>query len=100
MTILIILPAINKTKVQVMKHILIYSSILFVVILSSCSKKSDDYYMDQASKSIQQNNIDGAVQAYQNLIKEYPQSLKAPEALSQLAAFYQNKMVKKENLSD
>jgi TolA-binding protein len=83
-----------------MKYIFFFSSILFIVIFSTCSKKNDDYYMTQADKAIQQNDINGAVQAYQNLIKEYPQSPKAPEATFKLASFYQNKMVKKENLSD
>ncbi len=55
--------------------------------------------MDQAKKSVEQNNIQAAVEAYQTLVNEYPESPKAPEALFQLATLYQNKMVKNANTS-
>lgn len=69
---------------------------LFVIILSQfgCSKKSDEDYMKLADSGIKQNNIPQAVEAYQNLINNYPESPKAPEAMFQLATLYQNKMVK------
>ena len=74
--------------------------ILIALTIAGCSKKSDEYYLEQAKSAAEKNNIEEAVNAYQNLIKEYPQSAKAPEALFQLATLYQNKMVKQENLTD
>ncbi len=79
-----------------------YFILLFVftvgVLFSGCSKKSDVEYMDTAANSVKQNNIPQAVEAYENLIREYPQSPKAPDAMFQLATLYQNKLVK--NISE
>ncbi len=72
--------------------------ILFLIIaFTGCSKKSDDYYMGQAKKSVGEKNIPAAVEAYQNLVTNYPNSPMAPQALFELASLYQNKMVKSDN---
>ena len=78
----------------------ILSLLLIALAFAGCSKKSDEYYMEQAKSAAEKNNIQEAVTAYQNLVKEYPQSPKAPEAIFQLATLYQNKMVKEDNLTD
>ncbi len=74
--------------------------LLISLAFAGCSKKSDEYYLQQAKSAAEKNNIEQAVSAYQNLVKEYPESSKAPEALFQLATLYQNNMVKQENLTD
>ncbi|MCL5030604.1 MAG: tetratricopeptide repeat protein [Bacteroidetes bacterium] len=73
---------------------------LILVVFEGCSKKSDDYYMGQAKKSVEQKNIPAAVEAYQDLVTNYPNSQMAPQALFELATLYQNKMVKNDNQSN
>ncbi len=75
-----------------MKNLLLI--LLLGITLVGCGKKTDDDYLKSAKESVDNNNIPEAVTAYENLIKEYPQSPKAPEAIFQLASLYQNKMVK------
>ncbi len=71
------------------------SMILFV----SCSsdKTAEDYYKD-AQKYSQERKIPEAVNAYETLLMEFPDDTLAPVATAELAAIYQNKMVK--NLSE
>ena len=76
------------------------SILLMALAFVGCSKKSDEYYLEQAKSAAEKNNIQEAVTAYQNLVKEYPESPKVPEALFQLATLYQNRMVKEGNLTD
>jgi TolA-binding protein len=77
-----------------MKSLLLLIVFALGFIQFGCSKKTDDEYMQLASNSVKQNNISQAVQAYQDLIKTYPNSPKVPDAIFQLATLYQNKMVK------
>lgn len=83
-----------------MKSIL---SILILALLVGCSaKKTDKELFDEAQKNLKEDKIPEAIQAFDELVNEYSESNLAPEALSQLAAIYQNKQVKsmseKENL--
>lgn len=77
-----------------MKILYFTSFIIVILFISGCSKKTDDQYLNEAKTNIENHNIDKAVTAYQDLIKEYPNSPKAPEAIFELATLYQNKMVK------
>ncbi len=77
-----------------MKNLTLFSVLLFGIFLTGCSKKSDKDYMDMANKSLKQNNIVQAVDSYNKLIDEYPNSEKAPDAMFQLATLYQNNLVK------
>ena len=77
-----------------MKLLSITSVLVIALILSGCSKKTDEQYLNEAKTSISNNNINDAVTSYQELVKEYPNSPKAPEAIFQLATLYQNKMIK------
>ncbi len=77
-----------------MKNITLSIVLLLGIVLSGCSKKSDTEYMDMANKSLKQNNIVQAVDSYNKLIDEYPNSSKAPDAMFQLATLYQNNLVK------
>ncbi len=80
-----------------MKNYFIPIIFLIVVVFEGCSKKTDEYYMEQAKKSVEQKNIQAAVDSYQSLVTEYPNSPMAPQALFELATLYQNKMVKNDN---
>ena len=81
-----------------MKSFALSFILILGIIFTGCSKKSDVDYMDVANKSIKQNNISKAVESYQTLLKEYPHSHEAPDAMFRLATLYQNKLVK--NISE
>lgn len=81
-----------------MKSLILSFILLLGLTLTGCSKKSDVNYMSIADKNVKENNISKAVEAFQTLIKDYPTSPKAPEAMFKLGTLYQNKMVK--NLSE
>ena len=83
-----------------MKNYFIPIIFLILVVFEGCSKKSDDYYMGLAKKSVEQKNIPAAVEAYQDLVSNYPNSPMAPQALFELATLYQNKMIKNDNQSN
>ena len=74
-----------------MKHILFL--LLAVLILAGCNKNSADKYMKQAKAAVEQKKITEAVKAYETLVSEFPKDSLAPEALYQLGALYQNKLV-------
>jgi TolA-binding protein len=79
-----------------MKSLIIFLT-LFLFI--SCStKKTDKELFDDAKKNLTEKNIPEAVLSFDKLIEEYPESNLTPEALSELAAIYQNRQVK--SLSD
>ncbi len=71
-----------------------YSILIIFLILFGCSKETDKGYMDQAAKEMKDSSVTDAVNSYEALIKEFPKSDLAPEALSKLAVIYQNGMVK------
>jgi len=75
-----------------------FTFFVLVFLFASCSNISDKEYMNKASESLKQNNITSAVEAYESLVEEYPESKLAPEALMELATIYQNKQIK--NLSE
>ncbi|MGA7723336.1 MAG: tetratricopeptide repeat protein [Ignavibacteriaceae bacterium] len=83
-----------------MKQISIFLFAISFLMLSGCTKKTDNYYINEAAKALSINNFTLAVSAYDKLISEYPNSPKAPFALFQTATFYQNKQVKQDNLTD
>lgn len=75
-----------------MKKLSIIFFITFLVL--SCSKTSDQQYLDQANKYLKENKVTDAITSIESLLKEYPESNIAPKALEQLATIYQNQMVK------
>ena len=83
-----------------MKSIL---SILVLFLAVGCSpKKSDKELFDDAKNNLKEDKISEAVMAFEELVNDNPESTLSPEALSELATIYQNKLVKslseKENL--
>jgi TolA-binding protein len=83
-----------------MKSILTLLVLLFIVGCSS--KKSDKELFDEAQQNLKQDKIPEAVMAFEEIVNDHSDSDLAPEALSQLAGLYQNKLIKsiseKENL--
>jgi TolA-binding protein len=75
-----------------MKKLSLIFLMMFLII--SCSKKSDQDYLDQASNLEKENKISEAITTLETLLKELPQSKLAPKALIQLAIIYQNHKVK------
>ncbi len=71
-----------------------YFILIIFLLLFGCSKETDKGYMDQAAKELKDSSVTEAISSYESLIKEYPKSDLAPEALTRLAALYQNRMVK------
>jgi len=74
-----------------MKHILFLS--LALIVLAGCNKNTADKYMQQAKAAVEQKKITDAVKAYEALVNEFPKDSLAPEALYNLGALYQNKLV-------
>jgi TolA-binding protein len=71
-----------------------------LLLLTGCTKKTDDFYINEAAKALSNNDYPDAISAYDKLANDFPNSPKAPYALFQTATFYQNKLVKQDNLSD
>jgi TolA-binding protein len=68
--------------------------LLLIFIIISCSKTSDQEYLDQSGKLLKENKVSEAVTSLEKLLEEYPESELAPKALQQLASIYQNQMIK------
>ena len=72
-----------------------FLSLLMLLLIVGCSsKKTDKELFDIAQKNLKENKIPEAVTAYDQLVNDYSESKLVPEALTQLATIYQNKMVK------
>ncbi|MBK7630136.1 MAG: tetratricopeptide repeat protein [Ignavibacteriales bacterium] len=71
-----------------------YSLLLIIsLLIISCSKTSDQEYLDQSNKLLTENKIPEAVKSLETLLNEYPESNLAPKALVQLAGIYQNQQI-------
>jgi pentatricopeptide repeat protein len=78
-------------------------SLLTIFLIVGCSsKRSDKELFDEAQNNLKQDKVPEAVMAFDELVNDHSDSELAPEALSQLASLYQNKLIKslseKENL--
>lgn len=78
-------------------------ALLTVFLIVGCStKKTDKELFDEAQQNLKQDKIPEAVMAFEEIVNDHSDSDLAPEALSQLAGLYQNKLIKsiseKENL--
>jgi len=72
----------------------IISIFLLLLVVSCSTKKTDRELFDKAEQYVKEDKIPEAIQGYEELLSEYSNSNLAPEALSQLAGIYQNKLVK------
>ena len=78
-------------------------ALLTIFLIVGCStKKTDKELFDEAQQNLKQDKIPEAVMAFEEIVTDHSGSDLAPEALSQLAGLYQNKLIKsiseKENL--
>jgi TolA-binding protein len=89
---MIILPRFYSQKGRKMKSII---ALLALFLIVGCSaKKSDKELLDEAKKYLKEDKIPEAVMAFEEIVNDHADSESAAEALSQLAALYQNKVVK------
>ena len=63
------------------------------LIIVSCSKTSDQEYMNQANNFIKEKKIIDALKSYENVLSEYPESNLAPKALVGIATIYESRLV-------
>lgn len=76
--------------------------LLFLIVLFavSCSKTTDQEFLDQGQKFVKENKIKEAISSFESLLKEYPDSKLAPKALVHLASIYQSLLVKEISQKD
>ncbi len=77
-----------------MKYFILPVLLSIIIFIGGCSSKSSEDYMKAAHESMMKKNIPEALNNFEFVVKEFPESMDAPEALFQIASFYQNKMVK------
>lgn len=75
-----------------MKKILLI--LLPLLILTGCSKKNENDYLEQAQKGYEENNFQQVLTSYESLLSEFPQSESAPKALLEIAKLYQSYLIK------
>lgn len=78
------------------KYILIRNFIilLFLMSLVSCSRKTDNEYWYDGVQKMKENKNKEAIEVFDKLVKEYPQSNFTSKALFETAKLYQTKNVK------
>ena len=70
-------------------------ALLTIFLIVGCStKKTDKELFDEAQQNLKQDKIPEAVMAFEEIVNDHSNSDLAPEALSQLAGLYQNKLIK------
>ena len=75
-----------------MKHIFLF--LLSAVLLIGCGGKSEEELLTNANKMVKNKKIVEAVAAYEELIKEYPESKNTETALFELGKIFQSKAIK------
>jgi TolA-binding protein len=65
-------------------------ALIVVVGLIGCSKPGAEEMYNKGSDAQRAENFDGAIAAYQDLIKMYPDSARTPEAVYAIGVIYQN----------
>lgn len=83
-----------------MKRFYLFIPVIIVLMITGCTKRTETSYMNEAAKAISDNKMTEAIASYDNLVNDFPTSPKAPFALFQTATFYQNGLVKQENLTN
>jgi len=68
--------------------------VLSGIILTGCSKKSEQDLFNTGQKMVQNEKYPEAIDAYETLAKDYPESQRAPKVLFEIGKLYQGKAVK------
>ncbi|MBI4427784.1 MAG: tetratricopeptide repeat protein [Ignavibacteriales bacterium] len=64
---------------------------VFSVTIIGCSKTTDEELMGKAVEEHKSDNVEAALEAYQELIDEFPESPRVPEAMYARAILYHDK---------
>ena len=67
-----------------------YALFILLVLLSSCSRKSEEQLIKEAETAQEQKNFQIAVERYQELADRYSQSARAETSLYRIALIYNN----------
>jgi TolA-binding protein len=65
--------------------------LLIVALLFGCAKKTDEEMYNDAVEAQKGDSIDEAIQMFGDMIKEYPQSPKVPDAMYAIGTLYQDR---------
>jgi TolA-binding protein len=68
----------------------VISSILIMFVLAGCSKPNAEEMFKKGVDAQQSEQYDAAIEAYQQLVKTYPDSARSPEAFYAIGVIYQN----------
>jgi len=68
--------------------------ILIIITVIACSKTSEQEYFDKADSLVKEKKYTEAVKEFENLINEYPDSKIAPKSIMQIAALYEQHLIK------
>ncbi len=75
-----------------MKHLFLF--LLSMAVIVGCGGKSEDELVKNAKKMVENKKFTEAVTAYEELIKEYPESKNTEVALFELGKIFQSKAIK------
>ena len=64
-------------------------AVLMFMLIAGCSKPSEGELFKRGMEAQKANQVDASIEAYEQLLKEYPQSDKTPEVLYALGTTYQ-----------
>ncbi|MGE5431270.1 MAG: tetratricopeptide repeat protein [Syntrophomonadaceae bacterium] len=78
--------------------VLFCSVIISGILLTGCSKKSEQELFNAGQKNVQDGKYTEAIDSYETLVKDYPESPRAPKVLFEIGKLYQGKAVK--NISE
>lgn len=67
--------------------------ILISLVLYSCGGKSDKDLFDDGKKFLDEGKITESLESFEMVVREFPESDLAPQALTHLAGIYQSKKV-------
>jgi TolA-binding protein len=73
------------------KYLLVFTVLLLII---GCGKKDANELIGEASELVKNNNITGAVNIFEEIIKEHPDSREAATAMYELGKIYQSKLLK------
>lgn len=73
-----------------MRIVAIFPILLMFTVLG-CSKTTDEELMSKAVEEHKSDNVEAALEAYQELIDEFPESPRVPEAMYAKAILYHDK---------
>ncbi|HQI39810.1 MAG: hypothetical protein B6D44_14155 [Ignavibacteriales bacterium UTCHB2] len=68
-------------------------SLLAIVLITACSKTSDQEYFNKADNLLKEKKYTEAIKGFESLITEYPDSKIAPKSIMQIAALYEQHLI-------